>query len=57
MEKKVRNGLIITGITLALGLSLWLYVSIKKKNDASWKLLNLPTGSKKGTKFKIIRNN
>lgn len=57
MEKKVRNGLIITGITLALGLGLWLYVSIKKKNDASWKLLKLPVGSKKGTKFKIIRNN
>lgn len=57
MEKRTRNGLIITGIALALGLSLWLYVSIKKKNDASWKLLKLPTGSKKATKFKIIRNN
>jgi hypothetical protein len=54
MEKKVRNGLIITGITLALGLSLWLYVSIKKKNDASWKLLNLPEGSKKNRKIVLV---
>lgn len=54
MEKKVRNGLIITGITLVLGLSLWLYVSIKKKNDASWKLLKLPIGSKKNRKIVLV---
>jgi len=54
MEKRTRNGLIITGIALALGLSLWLYVSIKKKNDASWKLLKLPQGSKKNRKIILI---
>lgn len=56
MEKRTKNILIVTGVLALAGLSLGLYVYIKKKNNDSWRLIKLPYGSKKGTKFKIIRN-
>lgn len=55
MTKNVKIGLIVGGVIATAGLGLWLYVSIKKKNDASWKLLKLPSGSKKNRKIVLTK--
>jgi hypothetical protein len=57
MNKKLRNGLIVGGVVAIAGLGLWLYTSIKKKNDASWRLLKLPSGTKKNRKIVLTKSN
>lgn len=57
MNKKLRVGLIVGGVVAIAGLGLWLFTSIKKKNDASWKLLKLPTGSKSKRKIVLTKSN
>lgn len=57
MTKKLKVGLIVGGVIATAGLGLWLYVSIKKKNDASWKLLKLPVGSKKNRRIVLTKSN
>jgi hypothetical protein len=51
-KKKV---LIATGIASILAIGLGIYVYIKKKNNADWKLLKLPAGAKSNRKIIINR--
>lgn len=53
-KKKV---LIATGIATIVAVGLGIYVYIKKKNNADWRLLKLPAGVKKNRKIIINRTN
>jgi uncharacterized membrane protein YhfC len=53
-KKKV---LIATGIATVLAIGLGIFVYIKKKNNADWKLLKLPAGVKSNRKIIINRTN
>lgn len=57
MEKRTKNILIVTGVLALAGLSLGLYVYIKKKNNDSWRLIKLPYGSKKNRKIVLVKSN
>ena len=55
MEKVKKRMLIGFSILAVLGASLGIFVYIKKRNNADWKLINLPDGSAKRNRRIILK--